>query len=156
MTGNGHWAVSNGPQTKTFAQGPRHTAHGFLLTVDGVIALSILLIILTVITNQIFQPTVPRGAYLKQISLDTIKVLDYDGRIVSAINGNTTSVRSVLETLPVNICMQLNIENSIISSNITVAKPGCGGFGNQLQTIYRTVTVSGTRYLIRLESWFRN
>ncbi len=128
----------------------------FLLTVDGVIALSMLLVMLAIIVNQIFQPTVPRGAYLKQISLDTLKVLDYDNRIASAINGNTTSTRSVLEALPINICMQLNIEHSLNSTNITVAKPGCGGFGNQLQTSYRTLTVSGTRYIVRLESWFRS
>lgn len=129
---------------------------GFLLTIDGILALGILLIVLLLISNQIFQPELPRGVYLKQISLDVLKVLSYNGRINSALNGNTSAVREILEVLPSNVCMQLNLEDSINASTITIAKPGCAGFGNQLQTTYRTVVVGSNRYVARLESWFSN
>lgn len=129
--------------------------NGFLLATDGIIALGILLIVFAIITNQIFQPAVPRAIYLKQLSLDTLKVLEYDGRIGAALDGNTSAVREVLEFLPVNTCMQLNIESIANGSSvITVARPGCSGFGSQLQTAYRTVVSGGARYIVKMESWF--
>lgn len=128
---------------------------GFLLTTDTIIAISTMLIVLAIISNQIFQPAAPRSAYLKQISLDVLKVLDYGGRIDAALAGNTSAAREVLEILPVHVCMQLSIE-SAGNSTVTIARPGCGGFGNELQTAYRTTTMGSARYIVRLESWYDN
>lgn len=130
---------------------------GFLLTSEGIIALSIVLIVLGIITNQTFQSTVPRGTYLKQISFDVLKVLDYDGRIGKVIDGNTTAVREILENSQTNICMQLNIESTANSSNIiTIAKPNCNGFKNELQTTYRTTIYNNVEYVSTLQSWYNN
>ena len=126
---------------------------GFFLTIDGLIALTMLLVALILISNQTFQPQTPRGIYLKQVSTDVLTVLQTSGRTETSLSGNTTAVREVFEALPITICMQVNLENTVNGTTITIPRPGCRGYGNQLQTVYRTFVYGNTQYIARLESW---
>ena len=127
---------------------------GFFLTIDGLIALTMLMVALLLITSQTFQPQTPRGIYLKQVSTDVLTILDINGRIDATLAGNTTGVREVFEALPITICMQLNLENTVNGTTISIPRPGCSGYGNQLQIVYRTFSSGNTQYVARLESWY--
>ena len=140
--------------TKGLDELPCETNSGFLLSIEGLVAIAIFVLVLLIISNQIFQPVIPRGVYLKHVSFDVLKVLAKDGRMTSALGSNSSAVREILEALPRNICMQLNLENAANSTNITIAKPGCTGFGNQIQTSYGTVLYNNKQYIAKLESWF--
>jgi len=128
----------------------------FLLTVDGIFALITLLIVLYIITNQTFQVPSTRGIYLKQISLDTFKILEDTGKIALAIELNNSAVREVFNDLPANSCMQLTIEHVASGNRTIILRPGCAIFKNELQISSRIVIHNSQIYLAQLESWYSN
>ncbi len=130
---------------------------GFYLTLDGLFALTILVVVLILISNQLFQPVTPRGMYLKQVSYDLLEVMDKTDRAEHALFlGNTTAVRELLESFPIQVCAQVHFENTVSGSIITITRPTCGGFGTQLQATYRPMSIRGIRYMVKVESWYNS
>ena len=131
----------------------------FVLTVEAIIAFGFVLLVLLIIANQAFQPAIPRSAYIKQLSYDMLKVLTYDGRLSSLLDGDTNGVVDALGNLPAHICMQVTLRSQSISpsqnaTNLTVAKVGCGSIGSQKHVAYGSFIKDGVVYSSEIESWF--
>ena len=120
-------------------------------TLDALLAL----IAAAVMTSMIIMSfkTVPSDdSRLQTIAADTLRVLD-DGRLLTAVQGNTTTIDNFLKKLPDNICGRITISDTLDTILASVTKQGCGTpIIPAVQ--YRTVVKEGTFYLARMEAWW--
>ncbi len=129
---------------------------GFIINLDAVIALSFVLFVMILIGSQSYNPRAPGSIYLKQLTLDTITVLEKTGRIDQAIGGNTSAVQEIVEATPKLACMDVSILNSTESTIAVIVKSDCTETaGLDIQTVTRPVLYQGSKYIIKTESWFR-
>ena len=129
---------------------------GFAITLDAVVAISFFLFAMIIIMSQIYQPRAPGGVYLKQLTLDTLTVLEKTGRIGQAIDGNTSSIQEIVEATPKLACMSVSIINITGDVVAGTVKGDCTEtIGLDVQTTARPVLYQGNRYVVKSESWFR-
>ncbi|MBI5133762.1 MAG: hypothetical protein HZA83_03535, partial [Thaumarchaeota archaeon] len=105
--------------------------------------------------TQTFQPVAPKGVYLKQVTMDAMKVLEKTGRLGAAIGGNSSAVREIMQATGESVCMQLTIKDSNDLAVATIAKPGCTDYGKELQVIVQPLHYSGNNYMVKAESWYK-
>ena len=127
----------------------------FLITVDAIIAIGFFVIAMALISSQTFQPVAPRGVYLKQLTLDTLNVIDETGALEMAMSGNSTPMHTILHNTPELSCMQITVTDRTGEAVATISKVGCGEYGRELQTTARPFLWEGERHLVRAESWYR-
>lgn len=128
---------------------------GFAITLDAVIALTFFLFAMMVISAQTYQPTAPGDVYLKQLTLDTLTVLEKTGDIGLVLAGNTTQAQQLIEALPKLACVQVSITNSTGDVVATIDKSGCARTeGLDIQAAERPVLYNGSDYVIQSQSWF--
>ncbi len=129
---------------------------GFVITLDAVIALSFFLFAMMLMSGQTYQPMAPGSIYLKQLTLDTLTVLEKTGRLSRALDGNDSGVQEVLEASPKLACMQLSIIDSTGTTAAALAKSDCNETaGIDVQIASRPVLHNGIRYMVKSESWLR-
>jgi hypothetical protein len=128
---------------------------GFIITIDAIAAFFILLVATVWITSYSFQPVAPRGVYLKQVTLDTLTVLEKTGRMDLAVEGNSSSVQDILQATPELVCIQMTIVNEHGEDVATITKANCGTYGRELQTAARSFIHNGRPYMVKSESWYR-
>ncbi|MDD5340016.1 MAG: hypothetical protein PHV13_02080 [Candidatus ainarchaeum sp.] len=129
---------------------------GFAITLDAVIALSFFLFAMLLMSGQTYQPMAPGSIYLKQLTLDTLAVLEKTGRLGRALDGNNSGVEEVLEATPKLACIQLSILDSEGNPAAVLAKNDCNETGGlDMQVVSRPVLHNGIMYVVRSESWLR-
>jgi len=129
-------------------------SRGFVITLDAIAALSLLLISLYFIQSATFTPTTLQGTALKQMSLDTMTVLQKSGRLENVFAVNGTSVEEVLLASPPEVCMELSVVAMNGSVAALVEKPGCGEPVSESQVLYGTFSSGGALYGTALQSWY--
>ncbi|MBI5223285.1 hypothetical protein HY990_02590 [Candidatus Micrarchaeota archaeon] len=129
---------------------------GMIITFDSMIALTFVLIAMLLISSQSYHPRAPGTIYLKQLSLDTITVLDKTGRFNQLLDGNSSGVEQVLEATPNLACMDIsliNITGSIVGS---VTKSDCNYTSDlDVQVTSGSTKYLGGDYIVRAESWLK-
>jgi hypothetical protein len=129
---------------------------GFAITLDAVVALTFFMVAMVVISAQTYQPTAPGDVYLKQLTLDTLTVLEKTGLTAQALGGNDSGMQELLEATPKLACMQISMLNSSGGTVARLVKSGCNETaGLDIQAAARPGLYNGTRYVIKSESWFR-
>ncbi len=129
---------------------------GFAITLDAAVAISFFLFAIMIIASQSYQPRAPGAVYLKQLTMDTLTVLEKTGRIGQAIDGNTSSIQELMEATPKLACMDISIANITGDVVATAVKGDCAETaGLDVQTTARPVLYQGSRYVIKSASWFR-
>lgn len=129
---------------------------GFAITLDAIVAISFFMFAIMLIASQSYQPRAPGGIYLKQLTLDTLTVLEKTGSIDQAILGNTTEVQEMLEATPTLACMDVTIMDAADTVVITAVKSGCNETaGLDMQATTRPVLHQGRMYVVKSESWSR-
>lgn len=129
---------------------------GFAATLDSVVAISFLFFALALIATQTYEPRAPGGVYLKQLTLDTLTVLEKTGRLGSAIDGNESAIPEVLEATPHLSCVSISIINSTGDEFIYAEKSGCTDSEElDLQVATLPLVHRGEYYIVKSESWFR-
>jgi hypothetical protein len=127
---------------------------GFVITIDAIAALSFMLLSLYFIQSMGFNPVILKGTQLKQLSLDTLSVLEKTGRLADVVEGNSTAAREILLASPEAVCMQLAVaaENKTVIA--TIDKPACGGIGSEVQISYGVFRADDELYSATLRSWY--
>jgi hypothetical protein len=129
---------------------------GFVITLDSAVALLFVLVALILISSQSISPKVPGNIYLKQLSLDVVKVLEKTGRIEGALLGNASAVNEVIEATPKLSCFEIQIINATGTTLQTFEKSECGQKTNlDIQIVTTSAYIGQRQYIIRSESWLR-
>ncbi|MCI0503678.1 hypothetical protein L0Y65_03115 [Candidatus Micrarchaeota archaeon] len=127
----------------------------FITSLDGLVAVSIMFLMLVLMFSQDFHPTAPRGVYLKQLTLDALSVLEKSGRLGGMASGNSTAVRELLDAAPPSVCMQVILEDTAGSVLSVAQRPECYETDSERQSAATVLAHGGRLYLARLESWYR-
>lgn len=132
---------------------------GALLTIDALMALAFFLTSMLLILSMfpgMRAPLFPEN-HLRSISLDTLAVLSESGRASAlASRLNSSAVREVLEALPAQICMEIEIRNMQNGRTLTaLSRSGCTEAPNGVQTAYRNFRAGTANYLMIAKSWQR-
>ncbi len=127
----------------------------FVITMDALVAISVLFIALLVLSTMTFHPYAPRGVYLKQLTLDTLTLMDKTGKLGPAVEGNSAGIRRLLDATPELVCMQVSITDSNDEVIATIPKNNCGETGRELQVATRRFLYSGEPHNVRAQSWYR-
>jgi hypothetical protein len=127
---------------------------GFVITLDAIAALSLMLITLYFVQSAKFDPVALKGTELKQISLDTMTVLEKSGRISEVFFVNGTSVSEVLTATPPQVCMELTVTAENGSVVTVLDKPGCGQAVSESQYVYGAFRAGGVVFSSTLKSWY--
>lgn len=129
---------------------------GIAITLDALVALSLFMMVMMFIAGQTYQPRSPGAIYLKQLTLDTMTVLEKTGRLDTALFGNTSSMQEVVESTPTLACIHLSIINSSDSVVVSLARNDCNdSSGLDMQVATKPILHQGKHYMLRAESWFR-
>jgi hypothetical protein len=129
---------------------------GFAITTDAVVAISFFLFAIVVISSQVYYPRAPGSIYLKQLTMDTLTVLEKSGRLDMAMGGNSSAAREVLEATPTLACMYVTVSNATGSVVAELAKGGCDENDDlDIQATTRPMFYNRTGYVVRSEAWFR-
>ncbi|MDD5171974.1 MAG: hypothetical protein PHF60_02965 [Candidatus ainarchaeum sp.] len=129
---------------------------GYVITLDAVVAISFFLFAIVIIMSQTYQPRAPGGIYLKQLTLDTLTVLEKTGAIDQALGGDITPIQDMLEATPTLACMDISIMNASGDVMLSVVKNDCTETTDvDIQTTAKPAVYQGGRYIIKSESWFR-
>ena len=129
---------------------------GFIITLDAVVALTFFLFAITILMSQSYQPRAPGGIYLKQLSLDTINVIEKTGRIDQALGGNLSATQEVIEATPKLACISISILDNAGNVVAQAVKSDCTeNEGLDMQTTASPTIYQGGYYIIKSESWFR-
>jgi hypothetical protein len=129
---------------------------GFAITLDAVIALTFFLLAMLVVSTQTYQPTSPNEIYLKELTLDTLTVLEKTGDLDQALGGNTVPAYQLVESTPELACIQVSITNPAQSVVATLVKGGCNDtIGLDIQAASMPLLYDGSEYVATSESWFR-
>ena len=101
---------------------------GIILTLDSILAIlvsTIIFVYIFSILNQIDYST-NRNLLLNKIGQDVLTSLEKNGTLQYEVSNNRTlELRSVLNSLPANICSDIEIYNSQNSVVLIVEKAGC-------------------------------
>jgi hypothetical protein len=129
---------------------------GFLITLDSSVAFLFVLVALIIIASQSINPHLPGNIYLKQLSMDIIKVLEKTGGFEDALLGNSSKVTQVLEATPSSSCFEIQLINSTGTNLQSYTKSNCENKTDADIEITTTVTYMQNKYyIIREESWQR-
>ena len=129
---------------------------GFFISLDATVALSFILFAMVVIASESYNPRAPAGIYLKQLTMDTITVLEKTDGLEEAIKGNTTAVQWVLEATPELACMNIIMYNSTEDRVVDLIKSNCNSTGNlDIQITSRPVLYLNKKYVVKCISWFK-
>lgn len=129
---------------------------GVLITIDAILAVGMLLLAVMLLGTEWFRPLAPDGFYLKQVSLDTLNLMESRGILDSVMNNNESTARDLFEKLPKSVCMQVIITMPTSEEPIaTVTRTDCGSYGKELQVVYGNFIYENEIYSVRLESWYR-
>jgi len=126
---------------------------GLLMTLDAMFAVAFMFTAIVLLSSMTFQPLAPRGAYLKQLSLDALTLMEKSKSLEYAVAGDSTEVRRLLEATPPQICMHVSISSANGSLVALIPKNGCGEAGKELQIASRHFVHAGDPYMVKAESW---
>jgi hypothetical protein len=129
-------------------------SRGFVITLDTILALSLMLLSLYFVQSMSFNPVMLKGTGLKQISLDAMSVLEKSGRLDSVFFLNGTSAEEVLLATPQQVCMELTVAAENGSVVATISKPGCGEPIAESQVVYGMFRSGGVVFSSTLQSWY--
>ena len=127
----------------------------FVITIDALMAISFLFLAVLLLATQTFQPTAPRGIYLKQLTLDVLTVLDKTKGLDYAVEGNTNPMNMILASTPESACMQISIIDYRGEQVAVIGKVGCGEYGRELQTASTPFVHDGRVYTAKADAWYR-
>ena len=129
---------------------------GFIINLDAVVALSFIFFAILIITSQSYHPRAPGGIYLKQLTLDTITVLEKTGRVDRAMSGNVSAISEVVEATPKLACIAVSIYDSNGLLILSSTKSDCTEKTDlDIQTTAGLIMYQQNRYVIKTEAWFR-
>jgi len=128
---------------------------GFAITLDAIVALSLLLFALLILSTQTFEPKAPRGTYLKQLTLDSLTVLGKSGRLSLALGGDTAPAREILQATPDAACIQVSMIDDSGETVATISKTDCYGYGSELQSASMPFVHDGEAYMANAQAWYR-
>ena len=138
--------------TKNTANPPTRACRGFVFPIDASFALLIFATTLLIISGQVFQDPVPKTAYLRQATSDTLTVLEKSGKLGKMLGENTTQVRQVLESLPPSLCVQIALTPASGVPTV-LSKPGCDNYGNDIVSIRRGYVYNNSYYVAQMKGW---
>jgi hypothetical protein len=127
---------------------------GFVITIDAIAALSFMMISFYLIQSTSFNPVMLKGTQLKQISLDTMSVLEKSGGLNNLIELNDTTASEVLLSTPEQAWMELTITAINGTTYAMIEKPRCGGIGKESQVVYGGFRSGGVIFSSTLISWY--
>lgn len=128
---------------------------GYILTLDSILALGLTLMIILLISNQVFEPRLPRSLYLRQISQDVLTLVEKDRRIDSFVSEiDSSEVREVIQMTEESVCIRLDLldQNGV---NKSLIKQGCDGTTDEIQVSLRFHNSGNENYLLKTYAWYR-
>jgi len=125
----------------------------FVMTMDAMVAVSFMLTAMIMLSAMSLEPSAPRGAYMKEMTLDLLSVIEKSGTLGNLMDGNSTGIRSLLEATPDQVCMSVYIANSTGQTIAVIPKNGCGALGSEVQVASRHFVYYGQLYMLKAESW---
>jgi hypothetical protein len=129
---------------------------GVVITLDSLFALSVFVFVMILIAGQAYTARAPGTIYLKQLTLDTITVLEKTGRVDAALGNDTDAMQDVLEATPDAACIRVSLINASDNVVAAAARADCtDNLGLDLQVASMPVMHRGSEYILRAESWFR-
>jgi len=129
---------------------------GFVITLDSLISISFLIFALIIIASQSQMPRAPDGIYLKQLTLDTMTVLEKTGRIDDVLGGDIGAAQEIIEATPYLACMEVSLLNISGDAVTTITKSDCNETtGLDMQITSKPVLYQGDIYMIKSKSWFK-
>ena len=128
---------------------------GYIWTFDSLLALMLAILVFILISNQLFEPRIPRSLHLRQISQDVLTVLEKDYRMNSFIDDiNSSEIREVLRLTEESVCIRLELVDQI-GINKSIIKQGCIGTSEEIQVSFRFYTRNDKNYYIKSYAWYR-
>ncbi len=137
---------------------------GFVFSLDALIAMLLLItmfITATIYFNQVeFKENI--NIVLKQIAMDSITVLEKNGKIENAIKQNQVNeLRSFLNKLPKSICGEIKIykTSDLTNPELIVLKENCEQNFLESALIKRSIIVKNEKeielYLSEIKTWYK-
>lgn len=128
---------------------------GYIFTLDSMFALLLTLTIVILISSQVFEPRVSRDMYLKQISEDTLTVLEKSGGLGQFATGtNNTPAREILRLSSESICIKLELYDEH-SLNKSIVKSNCNqSSSGEIEVFYRFYTRGNDNYFVKSYAWY--
>ena len=128
----------------------------FIITVDGLVAVSIFFLALIIIASQTFQPYTFRGETLKQTTLDALTVIhNTEGMNLAIEENESNQIRNIIEATPLYTCMQLSITDRNGVDVATISKANCGEAGKELQVAAMPFVYNSAVYMAKARAWYR-
>ena len=130
---------------------------GFVITLDAVLALLLMLTILLTITSTFSKVSSESwgNVHLRQLSFDTLTILEKSNMLNNAIKSNSSAEISdfLSRETPNNICMVLKIFRGQ-EANFIIAKGGCEQ-KSEFQIARRSFVVDKEFYFAEISTWNR-
>jgi hypothetical protein len=130
---------------------------GFVITLDSIVALLLMLILLLTITSTFSTVSTKSlsDVHLRQISFDTLTILEKSSMLNNAIKSNSSAeISSFLSReTPNNVCMLLKIFRGQ-EANFIIAKGGCKQ-KSEFQLARRSFVVGNDFYFAEISTWNR-
>lgn len=134
---------------------------GFVITLDAILAL----FVLGAMTAMMFwylsaaNYSANGDNYLKELSMDSLTVLEKSGKLASAVDENNLSeIRSFLSNLPRQMCAEILIYRAGENLPVLAAAGDCGGRGNENASVKRGFVVQSEQsqvfYAAEMNSWY--
>lgn len=132
---------------------------GFVTTLDAIVALLLFLSVLVLVSKYEFSESSASldQAYLKQVSMDSLAVLEKTGKLHALVQtSNLTPIQEILSAEPSNICSLLEVKNENAGLlEFVVSEPHCENYGSHLQVTSRSFACNNEFYSAKLSSWFK-
>lgn len=128
----------------------------FVIMLDSLVGLSFLMFVMIIISTHTYHHKTPDGIHLKQLSLDTMTVLEKTGRIDQALSGNPGAIDEIVEATPNLACMEVLLLNISGNAVVSTIKSNCDErTGTNIQVTTKPVYHEGQTYILKSRSWFR-
>jgi len=130
---------------------------GFMITVDGIIALIVALSVFVIINSTFMsaQPSALSDIQLKKFSMDSLTILEKSGMLARAVQYNSSAeIVYFTNTEFPSTCMRINISRAD-GYALSAARDGCTSEGKNFFIARRTFTDGSNFYIAELHAWGR-
>ena len=130
---------------------------GFVITVDGIIALILALSVFVVINSSVMnaRPSALSDAQVKKLSMDSLTILEKSGMLARAVQYNSSSeIVYFASTEFPSTCMKIRI-SSADGYELSAAREDCSTEGKNLFVGRRSFTEGSNFYIVELHAWER-
>src|SRR3989344_5018747 len=136
---------------------------GFVISMDSLLALSVLITMLTFSAFYInsVEFSARNNSLLKENTMDALVVMEKQGMLADAVaNDKVSDIRTFMNQLPSYFCVDLAVynENDLNNQVLSVLRPGCEKNFDYSATLNRSFVVGrndANFYIARATAWFK-